>query len=181
MTATVRPDKFRQAIHAKVDDATWRLLEIRESERPILTPNIVPAHMIGHFLAAARGVYQTAQTFAEGQGLPFDAWYRRWLQALSNAERGLWRSLTEERDAQIHGEGPALVMVEIDVTDQLSHYNYTAPPHGPLQRPRMTKPGQRFAAYPGRLASEVCDDFLKLARRFVDDFSHDHAAHIPSS
>jgi hypothetical protein len=37
----------------------------------------------------------------------------------------------------------------------------------------------RFAASPNRVASDVCDDYLRLARRFADDFVRDYARFLP--
>ena len=37
----------------------------------------------------------------------------------------------------------------------------------------------RFAASPDRAASELCDEYLRLARRFADDFVRDYARFLP--
>jgi hypothetical protein len=179
MHQQVRAERFVEAVRAKLNDARLRLHDLRESERPTLT-NLNPAEIIGHFLTAARGVYQTAKTFAEGATgkLAFDTWYQGWLERLPRAESDLWRSLTDNRDAHIHGEGASLIDTEVDVTERLDPMIFQGPLALGVQRPRMTKVGKRFEAYAGRPASDVCNDFLELAERFVADFSRDHASHI---
>jgi hypothetical protein len=37
----------------------------------------------------------------------------------------------------------------------------------------------RFAVSPNRAASDVCDDYLRLARRLADDFVRDYARFLP--
>jgi hypothetical protein len=37
----------------------------------------------------------------------------------------------------------------------------------------------RFAASPDRAASDLCDEYLRLARRFADDFVRDYARFLP--
>lgn len=179
MHQQVQPERFVEVVHAKLNDARFRLHDLRESERPTLT-NLNPAEIIGHFLTAARGVYQIAETFAEGATgkVTFGTWYHGWLTCLAPAERDLWRSLTDNRDAHIHGEGASLIDTEIDVTERLDPMIFQGPLALGVQRPRMIKRGKQFKAYPGRLASDVCKDFLELAERFVADFSRDHASHI---
>jgi hypothetical protein len=48
-----------------------------------------------------------------------------------------------------------------------------------LGRADVRKQIYRFAASPNRAASDVCDDYLRLARRFADDFVHDYARFLP--
>jgi hypothetical protein len=45
----------------------------------------------------------------------------------------------------------------------------------PGSRPEVRKQRVRFAAYADRAASDVCNDYVRLARRFADDFVRDHA------
>ena len=70
-----------------------------------------------------------------------------------------------------------LISYEIDVSGDPSIIVHQGIPG--VERPRSTKGGVRFAAYPNRPASAVMAEWLALAQRFVADFVRDHAHLLP--
>lgn len=176
-TTTVQPAELRPALQAKLSDATWQCHHMREQEQPRLTTHLDLHSIVAHFLPAARGVWPTAQTFAKGQGVDFNAWYQNWLNRLTADECDSRRQLRADRVAQEHGAGADLISYEIDVTGDPSIILHQGIPG--VERPRSTKGGVRFAAYPNRPASAVMAEWLALAQRFVADFVRDHAHLLP--
>ena len=69
-----------------------------------------------------------------------------------------------------------LIELEISVAADPS---ITVHESAPGARPDVRKPLIRFAASPDRAASDLCDDYLRLARRFAGDFVRDYARFLP--
>jgi hypothetical protein len=165
----VRREKFREVALAKISDAKFLVHDLRESERPVFNPQLHSAQIIGRLLPAARGVFQAAEARMDTKGA-FSGWYNDvWLKSLSAQETDLWKTLTHNRDGQIHGEGPELTSTNLEVTEGMDPMSQSHVMQR-VERPRAWKPVARFAAYPDRAASDVCNDWLALAQRFVDDF-----------
>jgi len=178
MSSTVRPDNLRAALDAKLAAAMSQLVELREAEQPRVTLHLNPREIVGAFLLYACRVYPIADTFGRVQAgdLQFDAWYGQWLEKLADADRALWKQLREERVRQEHGQVAALIEVEISVPSDPS---ITVRQSVPGARPDFRKRLVRFAASPNRAASDVCDDYLRLAKRFVGEFVRDYARFLP--
>ena len=178
MSTTVRPDNLRAALAAKLAAAMSQLVELREAEQPRVTPHLNPREIVGTFLLYASGVYPIADTFGRAQAgdLQFDAWYGQWMEKLGDVDRALWKQLRDERVRQERGQGAALIEVEISVSSDPS---ITVQQSVPGARADVRKKLFRFAASPDRAASDVCDDYLRLARRFADDFVRDYARFLP--
>ena len=178
MSTTVRPDNLRAALDAKLAAAMSQLVELREAEQPRFTPHRNPREIVGTFLLYACRVSPIADTFGRTQAgdLQFDAWYGQWIEKLGDADRALWKQLREERVRQELGLGTELIEVEIPVSSDPSITVQQSPPGA---RADVRKKLLRFAAAPNRAASDVCDDFLRLARRFADDFVRDYARFLP--
>lgn len=167
MSSTLRPDNLKAALDAKVAAGMAQLAEVREMEQPRLTPHLNPREIVGAFLLYARGIFPMLRTFGSTQAgeLQFNAWYEQWVKALSDADRALWKQLGDD-----HGAG--LTDVEISAVADPS----VAPPASSSgARPDVRKRIVRFAAYANRPASNVCGDYLRLARVFIHDFLRDHA------
>ena len=146
-------------------------------EQPRPTPHLNPREIVGAFLLYARGIFALLRTFGRTQAgeLQFNAWYEQWVKALIDADRALWNHLGDERPQQPHGHAAELIDVEISVA--------TDPPVAPQPslpgaRPEVRKRLVRFAAYANRPASNVCGDYLRLARVFAHDFIRDHQRFI---
>jgi len=176
MSTTVRPDNLRAALDAKLAAAMSQLAELREAEQPRVTPHLNPREIVGAFLLYACRVYPIADTFGRMQAgdLQFDAWYGQWLEKLGEADRALWKQLREERVRQEHGQEPALIEAEISVPSSIAVH-----PSSPGARAEVGKRLYRFAASPNRAASDVCADYLRLAKRFVGEFVRDYARFLP--
>lgn len=177
MSATVRPEKFREAVNAKLADAVQYVYELGQAEQPELNRYHDADNIIVNFLHAARGVYPVTETCA---GMAFKSkwpWRDAWQARLTDAERDLWRQMRTERVAQEHGEGVELISNWIPITRGSGAQDFTNYAVLGIPRPERgpAKGGFRFAAYPDRLASEVARDYLALCQRFVDDFERDHA------
>ena len=172
MSSTVRPDNLRAALDAKLAAAMSQLVELREAEQPRLTQHLNPREAVGAFLLYTRAIYPIVDTFGRAQAghLQFDAWYGQWRDNLGTPDRALWTQLRDDRVRPEHGKDAALIEIEISVdTDQLP----------PGARRDVRKRLLRFAALPERPASDVCDDYLRLAKRFAADFVRDHARFLP--
>jgi hypothetical protein len=179
MSSTVRPDNLRAALDAKLAAAMSQLVDLREAEQPRVTPHLNPREIIGSFLQYAGAVYPIADTFGRAQAgdLQFDAWYGQWLGKLADADRALWKQLRDERARQEHGQhGAALLEVGISVSSDPS-ITGQQPMLG--ARADVRKQLIRFAASPNRGASDVCSDYLRLAKRFAGEFLRDYARFLP--
>jgi hypothetical protein len=174
MSSTVRPDNLKAALDAKLAAAMSQWVDLREAERPRVTPHLNPREIIDAFLLYACRVYPIAETFGRAQAgdLQFEAWYGQWLEKLGEADRTLWRQLREEHARQAHGHGAALIEVEIAPA-------ITAPQSAPVAGTDLPKRIVRFAGAPTRAASDVCADYLRLAKRFVGEFVRDYARFLP--
>ena len=130
------------------------------------------------FALYACGAYPIAEKFGRAQAgeLQFNAWYEQWTKQLKAADAALWRRLRDERIRQERGQGVELIEVEMSIAPDPS-----ASTRQPLRGASADARKQlvRFAAYPDRPASAVCNDYLQLARRFVHDFLQDHARFLP--
>jgi hypothetical protein len=162
MSATVRPDNLKAALDAKIAAALAQLAELRESEEPRITPHLNPRELVASLLLYAHGIYSVASSFGRAQvgELQYEAWYEQWKQALGDADRGVWRELSE---GGANAQGGGLIDVEILVT------GVSSAPHD--TRKRVC----RFAAYPQRSASDLCAELLRLGKRFAGEFMRDHA------
>ncbi len=171
MSSTVRPDNLKAALDAKLAAAMSQLADLREAEQPRVAPHLNPREIINAFLLYACRVYPIADTFGREQGgdLQFDAWYGQWLGKLSEADRALWHQLREELARHEQGHGAALVGAEAPA------------PADPSMSARtdIRKPIVRFAGAPNRAASDVCADYLRLAKRFAGEFLRDYARFLP--
>jgi hypothetical protein len=181
--ATVTAAQLPEAISAKIAAATLALHELLESEKPMWTDIQDPRRRLNSCVGAARGVFLSIQTFAyeslPGKKQEFWAWVNPWEGSLSGDQRQLWDLMTDHRDAQEHGAGPDLIAVEIPLDHDPNVTVFTGGPLFPTMRPHggsASKGGWRFAAYPDRPASKVCEDYIALMRRFEADFRRDHAA-----
>jgi hypothetical protein len=178
MSTTVRPDNLRAALDAKLAAAMSQLVELREAEQLRVTLHLNPREIIGSFLAYACRIQPIAELFGRTHAgdLQFDTWYGQWMEKLGDADRALWKQLRDERVRLEHGQGAALIDAEISVSSD---------PSITAQQPRLgaradiRKQLFRFAASPNRAASDVCDDYLRLAKRFVHDFLRDYARFLP--
>ena len=178
MSTTVRPDNLRAALDAKLAAAMSQLVELREAEELRVTLHLDPREIAATFLHYASGIYPIVDSFGRVQAgdLQFDAWYRLWLEKLSDADRALWKQLRDERAREDRGQGVALVEVEISVPSDPSITVHQLVPGAEADvRKRLI----RFAASPNRVASDVCDDYLRLAKRFVGEFVRDYARFLP--
>jgi hypothetical protein len=170
MGTIVRPDMLKNALGAKLAAAAAQLLELREAEQPRLTPHLSPPEIIGAFLVHVRGIHPIVDVFGRAQAgeLVFKAWHETWRAALSKADLALWDRLRD--DHQGHEHGAELIEDEISVSADASATGHES--RGP--RADVRKRRFRFAADPKRPASDVCADYLRLARRFVEDFVRAH-------
>jgi hypothetical protein len=182
MSATVRPEKLREALYAKLGVAGESLYEIRQSERAEINRFNDARRYIGDFLHAARGVYPVAETFLKPA--KFKKWFEPWEKnRLSDSERALWGKIRIERVSQEHGEGVGLIAVSIPIpraamspsVPNVAHLHLAATGY---QGGESSKGGERFRAYPDKPASEVCAEYLKLANRFVEDFLREQGATV---
>ena len=146
-------------------------------EQPRLTPHINPREIVGTFLLYARGIFPLLSTFGRTHAgeLQFNAWYEQWVKALGDADRVLWNHLRDDRVQQEHGHGAELIDFEISLTENPS---VPMQPSSPGARAEIRKRIVRFAAYANRPASNVCGDYLRLARVFAHDFVRDHQRFI---
>ncbi len=178
MSTTVRPDNLRAALAAKLAAATSQFVELREAEQPHVTPHLNPREIVGTFLLYASGIYPIADTFGRAQAgdLQFDAWYRQWMETLDDVDRAHGSNCaTNVRDKNA-GKQPALIEREISVSADPS---IVVDESAPGARADVRKKLVRFAASPDRAASDLCDEYLRLARRFADDFVRDYARFLP--
>jgi hypothetical protein len=178
MSSTVRPDNLRAALDAKLAAAMSQLVELREAEQPRLTQHLSPREIVGTFLLYVRGVFPMVDTLGNAQvgHLQFAAWSAQWMEGLGDGDRALWKQLRDDRVRPEHGAGAALLDVEISVVADPS---ITVHQSTPGARGDVRKRVVRFAAFPDRAASAVCDDYLRLAKRFAADFVRDHARFLP--
>ena len=178
MSSTVRPDNLKAALDAKLAAAMSQLVELREAEQQRVTLHLNPREIVDTFLQYVGRVYPIADAFGREQAgdLQFDAWYAQWLEKLGDADRALWKQLRDERVRQDLGLGTALVEVEISVPSDPS---ITVQQSVPGAQAEIRKRFFRFAASPNRTASEVCYDYVRLARRFAQDFVRDYARFLP--
>lgn len=83
--------------------------------------------------------------------------------------------MLDERVAEEHGEGAGLEAILIAVTRGHMPQDFTNYALFRIPRPPgRSKGGVRFRAYPGRPASEVCQQYLELCQRFWQDFQAEH-------
>ena len=179
MDAVVRPDMLKAALSAKLAAASSQLLELREAEQPRVTPHLNPREIIAAFLLHIRGVYPIADHFGKAQAgdLVFNSWYETWRTGLAKPDLALWDQLLHpDRVQREHGHGAELIEDEISVAADPS---ITAQQTVPSTRPEVRKRRVRFAAHANRPASDVCGDYVRLARRFIDDFVRDHERFLP--
>jgi hypothetical protein len=178
MSTTVRPDNLRAALDAKLAAAMSQLVELREADQPRVTLHLNPREIVETFLLYACRIQPIVDTFGRAQAgdLQFDAWYEQWTGSLAEADRALWKELRDERVRHDLGLGHALIEAEIPIPSDPS----TAPqPSAPGDQAELRKRVIRFPASPNRAASDVCDDYLRLARRFAHDFVRDYARFLP--
>jgi hypothetical protein len=174
MSTTVRPDNLRAALDAKLAAAMSQLADLREAEQPRVTLHLNPREIIDTLLVYACRVYPIADTFGRAQAgdLQFEAWYGQWLGKLGETDRALWQQRREELARQEHGHRAALIELEISVPTDPS---LTVRQSVPDARTDIPKRIVRFAGAPNRAASDVCADYLRLAKRFVGEFVRDYA------
>ena len=178
MSSTVRPDNLKAALDAKLAAAMAQLVELREAEQPRVTVHLNPRENVGTFLQYVSRVHPIADTFGRAQAgdLQFGAWYGQWVEKLGEADRALWKQLRDECVQQDRAQGVALIEVEISVAADPSSAMHQSVPSAQAD---VRKPLIRFASSPNRLAGDVCEDYLRLARRFADAFVRDYARFLP--
>ena len=97
------------------------------------------------------------------------------METLGDVDRALWKQLRDECARQERGQGPALIERETSVSADPSIAARSLPgAHGDVRKPLL-----RFVVSPNRPASDVCDDYLRLARRFADEFVRDYSRFLP--
>jgi hypothetical protein len=178
MSSTVRPDNLRAALDARLAAAMSQAVELREAELPRVTPHLNAREIVGAFLQYARGVHAIVDAFGKAQvgDLQLASWHAQWTQALSHDDRALWRQLSDEPGMPAPPPGAALVDLEISVAPDPS----ITGEHPALgTRADVRKKLVRFAAYPSKAASDVCGEYLRLAKRLAADFVRDHARFLP--
>jgi hypothetical protein len=165
VSSTVRPDNVKAALDAKLAAAMSQLVELREAEQPA-TLHLNPREIIDAFLLYACRVQPIAETFGREQAgdLQFDAWYGQWVDKLSPADRKLWQELNDANARRQHGQGAALIEVEAPAAADASAH------HADVRRRSL-----RFAAWPKRAASDVCADYLRMAKRLAGELLRDYA------
>jgi hypothetical protein len=177
MSSTVRPDNLRAALDAKLAAALSRSVDLREADEPRATLHLSPREILGEFFHYLHDVYRIADTFGRSEAgeLQFNAWYEQWTARLNDIDRALWKRLRPDRAGK---ERDDLIGVEISVpSDPAVTIREALPGAGTAVRKQLI----RFAAYPNRAASDVCEHYLELARRFAQDFVRDHARFLPQN
>jgi hypothetical protein len=159
----------KAALDAKLAAAMSQLVALREAEQPAAL-HLNPREIIDAFLSYACRVQAIAETFGREQAghLQFDAWYGQWVDKLSDADRSLWKELGGAQARQQHGHGAALVEVEVGVSPEPSA-------KAPLGAQAPIRKRIFFAAWPNRPASDVCADYLRMAKRLAGEFVRDYA------
>lgn len=172
-SSTVRPDNLKAALDAKLAAAMSQLAELREAEQPRATLHLNPREIVDKFLQYACRVQPIADAFGREQAgdLQFEAWYGQWLGKLGEADRVLWLQLRDEGARR-------LLETEIAVPADPS---ISAAQATPDARTDIHKRIVRLAVAPERAASDVCADYLRLAKRFVGEFIRDYARFLPSA
>jgi hypothetical protein len=178
MSGTIRPDNLRAALDARLAAALSQLVELREAEQPRVTLHLSPREIVAAFVLYAGGVYPIADNFGRAQAgeLQFNAWYEEWMKRLNAVDGALWRQLRDARVRHERGQGVELIEVEVSIASDPS-----AGPRQPLRGAPADahKKLVRFAAHPDSPASDVCNGYLKVAKRFVHDFIREHARLLP--
>jgi hypothetical protein len=171
MGAIVRPDMLKGVLSSKLSAATTQLLELREAEQPRLTPHLSPHQIVDAFLLHARGVYPIVDAFGKlhAGDLVYKAWHEAWRSSLTKADLALWDRLRDDGTQREHAHRAELIEDEIAATADPSVAQSTSGAHGNVHKLRV-----RFPFDPNRAASEVCADYLRLARRFANDFVREH-------
>jgi hypothetical protein len=181
MRATVRPEKLREALTAKLLAAAMALHKLRDADKLELNQHWDPQNIVVEFLNAARGVVPIAETFLGER--PFRRWNDAWEKArLPESDRSaLWKQMWDSRRLQEHGEGAGLIHTQLLVDDRnLLQVNRSVVHLGMAPtKTEMFKGSVRFAAYPDRPVSEVCAEYLEMCQQFVDDFLREQAQLIP--
>jgi hypothetical protein len=128
MAVSIRPEKLREALGAKLDTAVQALYKLREAEKPVLNQYWEPQTIVVEFLHAAHGVFPTIKTFGEKNAAGFWKWLDGWKGELSSPDRDLWQQKNTERVAQEHGEGADLIPHQIEITqgDQIQRFHNAA-------------------------------------------------------
>lgn len=178
MSASIRPDNLKMALDAKLAAALSQLVELREAEQPRVTLHLSPREIVGAFLLYACGVYPIADKFGRAQAgeLQFNAWYEQWMKRLNAVDGVLWRQLRDARVRQERGQVVELIEVEISIASDPSAGTRQSLRGAPAAAHKQLV---RFAAHPDRPASDVCNGYLQVARRFVHDFIREHARLLP--
>ena len=178
MSATIRPGNLRAALDAKLAAALSQLVELREAEQPRVTVHLSPREIVGAFLLYAGGVYPIADKFGRAQAgeLQFNAWYEAWIKGLNAVDGVFWTQLRDARVRQERGQVVELIEVEISVAPDPSAGARQSSRGAPAAAHKQLV---RFAAHPDRPASDVCNGYLQVARRFVHDFLREYARFLP--
>ena len=180
MGTIIRPDMLKNALGAKLAAAAAQIAALHEAEEPRLTPHLNPRESIAACMMHMRSVHPIADAFGKAQAgdLVFNSWYETWRAGLAKTDLALWDELLHpDRAQREHGHGAELIEDEISVAADPSIITH------PFQRssvPEVPKRRVRFAAHADRPASDVCNDYLRLARRFVDDFLRSNERFLPS-
>jgi hypothetical protein len=177
MSASLRPDNLRAALDAKLAAAMSQVDELREAEQPRVTLHLNPREIVSSFLQYAGRVYVIGDTFGRMHAgdLQFETWYAQWTERLGDNDRALWKQFRDERVRLDLGLGTAFIEAEIPVPSDPAITARELAPGAHEVRKRFV----RFAVAPTRAASAVCDDYLRLAKRFAHDFVRDYARFLP--
>jgi hypothetical protein len=153
-------------LQAKLAEVIACVHELRDVEQSRLTTRLEGWEIVYKRLSAARAIYKTAETFAQGRpGTDCDAWLGR----LTGLERELWRQMRDAGDQQLHGECAELIAVKVAIPWEPAAETFHGAPAPAPARPASYKLVPRFRRYPSRPASDVCAEYLALCQRFVND------------
>lgn len=178
MPVSVRPEKLIETVSLKLNTADYNVRNLREAERPCINEHWSPENYVKAFLTEAHGVFAVIKTFAEASLKPagFKRWLTGWEATLSADKLALWKQMRHERTQYEHGEGIELERTWIVVTEgEFPEAHQGTPAVVGGSRSEISKVSVRFAAFPDRLASDVCAEHLELCQQFAVEFMDGNA------
>lgn len=173
-----------EATHKKLSEAKFFLEKFAAEERDILRQNSEAGeYYLSAFLAAARSA---GDIVAAEAGDEYRRWWLRRKETLTDDERNLLRVTNQQRVATIHIRG-------VDV----NHQSRTVPLHklqaelrrkgGDLQyshlpgtpAPTTSETWLAFAEYPNDTAVDICNRYLSLLSRLLQEYESHHLSSGP--
>jgi hypothetical protein len=189
MSVSIRPEKLVERVSLKLNTASFNIHNLRETEQPRFNGHWNAENYAVDFLQAAHGVFALIKTFGDANLTP--AGFKRWLEgwetaALSSSEKlAMWRQLRLARTSEEHGDGASFIRFDVEVTQgdmQVARPTIlNLAPGAPAPKTQIFKSTVRFAAYPNRAASDVCQEYWELCHQLADDFVRDHSHLIPAA